>query len=74
MLAIQLQINKHTYFVIGAYFKQNSKVTIMEQIKRLLRRIRKTFINPTIILFGDLNPDKQLTIKIIMMEFKFKCN
>ena len=74
LLAVQWQINKHTYFVIGAYFKQNSKAAIMEQIKRLLWRIRKTFINPTIILFGDLNPDKQMTIKIIETELKLKCN
>ena len=30
LLAVQWKIDKHTYLVIGAYFKQNSKAAIME--------------------------------------------
>ena len=51
--------NKSDYNIIGAYLKEDVKVKIIEQIRYLFNRIRKSQTNPTIFLFGDFNMDKR---------------
>ena len=63
---IWVQINRRNQiFVVGAYFKESIKTKILEWLRHLLNRIRKTYLNPTIYLFGDFNLDKNFNIELI---------
>ena len=64
--------NKSNYYIIGAYFKENLKTKIIEQIRHLLKRIRKSQTNPTIFLFGDFNMDKRFNSDLIEEKLKLK--
>ena len=54
------------------YFKHNIKEKILTMISKLSQRIRKVYINPKIILFGDINPNKYFTIKNVEKKLKLK--
>ena len=61
IISVEAKTNEKTYFIIGVYFKQNIKCRILEQVKRLITRIKKTYSEPEIVVFWDLNPDKIFT-------------
>ena len=42
---VQSRNEKSEWFVIGAYFKENAKGKILDQLKHLINRIRKTHSN-----------------------------
>ena len=65
LICIQVKRNKSTQFVIGAYLKENKKSKILIQMKHLINRIRKTYLNPIIYIFGDFNLDKNFNIDLI---------
>ena len=65
LICIQVKRNKSTQFVIGAYLKENKKSKILIQMKHLINRIRKTYLNPIIYLFGDFNLDKNFNTDLI---------
>ena len=70
IIAVQWQEKEHTYFILGAYFKHNIKDKILSTISKLIKRIRQIFNNLKLILFGDMNTDKNFTIEKIENEFK----
>ena len=57
-------------FIIGAYFKEDIKERILEQIENLTNRIRKTFSSPNITLYCDLNPNNKFTIEYVERRLK----
>ena len=69
---VKVKGNKSNYYIIGAYFKENVKAKIIEQIRHLLNRIRKSQTNPTIFLFGDFNMDKRFNSDLIKEKLKLK--
>ena len=62
------------YFAIDAYFKEGLKRKILTRLKKRICRIRRWYENSNIILFGDFNPDKIMTISKIENELNLKCN
>ena len=43
--------DSNSNFIIGAYFKENMKEIILNKIDTLIKRIRKTYINPNITMY-----------------------
>ena len=74
LIAIQTRNNNRSHFVIGAYFKEQMKLKILESLWTLLKRIRIKHLNPVITVFGDLNTDKNFTIDLIENKTKLKAN
>ena len=69
---VQSRNEKSEWFVIGAYFKENAKGKILDQLKHLINRIRKTHPNTSIFLFGDFNIWKNFNINLIETSLKLK--
>ena len=63
ILAVQINIGFQNYFIIGGYFKEKIKEKILNEIKRFINRIRITYKDPKIILFGDINTNQTFTIQ-----------
>ena len=59
-------------FIIGIYFKQNYKQEIRTQTNNFIKRIKKTYENPEIFLFWDLNPDTKFTPELIEKTLNLK--
>ena len=55
-------------FIIGAYFKKEKRREILNQIKQIINRIRKTYKDPNIFMFWDLNPWSRFTVKTVEKE------
>ena len=55
-------------FIIGAYFKKEKRREILNQIKQIINRIRKTYKDPNIFMFWDLNPWYRFTVKTVEKE------
>ena len=72
LICTQVRNGKSISFVIGAYFKESLKTKILDQLKHLLNRIRKTFVNPSIFIYGDFNIDKKFNINLIEDTLKLK--
>ena len=64
--------DSNSNFIIGAYFKENMKEIILNQIDTLIKRIRKTYINPDITMYWDLNPDKTFTAEKVEKKLGLK--
>ena len=64
--------DSNSNFIIGAYFKENMKEIILYQIDTLIKRIRKTYINPNITMYWDLNPDKTFTAEKVEKKLGLK--
>ena len=69
---VQSRNEKSEWFVIGAYFKENAKGKILDRLKHLINRIRKTHPNTSIFLFGDFNLWKNFNINLIETSLKLK--
>ena len=69
---VQSWNEKSEWFVIGAYFKENAKGKILDQLKHLINKIRKTHPNTSIFLFGDFNIWKNFNINLIETSLKLK--
>ena len=64
--------DSNSNFIIGTYFKENMKEIILNQIGTLIKRIRKTYINPNITMYWDLNPDKTFTAEKVEKKLGLK--
>ena len=45
-------------YIIGIYRKKESKVKITEEVKKIINRIKRKWVNPNILVFGDMNESK----------------
>ena len=63
-------MDKKPYFIVGAYFQQSLKREILQKLNNLFNRIRNTYNNAEIILFWDLNPDKDFSPEAIKKTLK----
>ena len=57
IIAVKAQIKNRRIFLISAYFKENKKWQILDNVKEIIDGIRRAFKNPNIILYGDFNTD-----------------
>ena len=56
-IAIKAQLNNRWIFLISAYFKEDKKWQILDQVKEIIDGIRRAFKSPDIVLYGDFNTD-----------------
>ena len=59
MIAVKAEINNNWIFIISAYFKEEKKWNILEEVKKLIEGIKRTYKNPYIIIYGDFNTDNK---------------
>ena len=59
-------------FIIGAYFKIEKQKIIMEQIKKMIKRINRTFNNANILFLWDLNPRGKFTSRYVAKELNLR--
>ena len=59
-------------FIIGAYFKIEKQKIIIEQIKKMIKRIKRTFNNANILFFWDLNPRGKFTARYVAKELNLR--
>ena len=72
IIAIESRRKEHIHFVIGVYFKHKIKHEILNQEANLIKRIRRTYRLPEIIMFWDLNPDLNFTHELIEKTLNLK--
>lgn len=68
VLSIKMNFKNRTVFVIGAYLKEEQKREIISQVKYIVKRIRRAFISPNIIVASNLNTNSKLNIEDIEEE------
>ena len=65
LICSKININKNILLLIGVYCKLELKVESTSEIAELARRIRRKYLNPNILVFGDLNTNKTDSIEKI---------
>ena len=62
---IAIELKQRGTFIIRVYMKENMKNHILDQLVKLLKRIRCKYPKPNILVYGDFNTNPNWKIELI---------